>query len=483
MIGYKIKWLRFLVIIFLPVLFFLFLFSCERDDFQTGKAGLIRFSNDTVMFDTIFTDIGTATYRLMVYNPNNFRLEVDSVYLSGREKSSFRLNIDGQPTPVTHHLMIGPKDSLYIFIQAYIPGTIQNNPFLNEDSIVFVSGQNTSNVKLWAVGQNVIPFHNDRIQNQEWFNSKPYLIFGTLTVDSAATLKIHEGVRVYFHKNAKLIVNGTLQVYGLHDAPVLFRGDRLEKDYDSIPGLWGGIELFGADQKHVIDFANIRNGTTGLLIGSYQNSKKVQLSLSNSKVMNMAYSSLIAYQADIDARNCVLANSKNSLCQLLYGGKYHLLHCTLADYGAMYVGRDVNAGGLVLQNFITYLTPDGKEETRTNDLKLAYFDNTIVYGSSDDEIFLDSKTEATFNYTFENSLIKILPSNPLYKSSGLLNCVVNKSPKFINPDTENFRLDTLSAAKDTGKPEIGLQVPIDLDNNSRTSDKAPDIGAYERKEK
>jgi hypothetical protein len=59
----------------------------------------------------------------------------------------------------------------------------------------------------------------------------------------------------------------------------------------------------------------------------------------------------------------------------------------------------------------------------------------------------------------------------------------NSNPKFISFEKLNFQLDTLSPAKDAGDVQIGKLFPKDLNNNDRTLDNAPDIGAYERIEK
>lgn len=464
----------------LPLL--IWISSCERDAFKPGEYGRCNFSTDTVMFDTIFSGQGTATYRLLVRNPNDFKVEFDSIYLARRNSSGFILNIDGDPSSLVRRISLDAKDSLYIFIQAFIPPSGVNDPFINEDSIVFKSGQYVSDVKLIAVAQNVISFRNINIQTQEWNNSKPYLIFGTLTVDPAASLTIQEGAKIYFHKNARLQINGTLAVNGTHQAPVVFRSDRLEKDYDTIPGQWGGIELLGVENKHVLNYAIIRNGTTGIRIGNYTDSNVVKAEISNTRIINMGYSALLAYQTDVTVKNCVLANCRNNVCSILYGGNYEFVHCTLANYGARYVASDVGSKALVVQNFVAFLNENEQYEYLSRELN-ASFSNSVIYGVNADEIGLVKKEEHPFNYKFENCLLRISGANKPETDPNIVQCVLNKSPLFLNPDKENFRLDTLSAAKDVGKPEIGATVPLDLDNNSRISDIAPDMGAYERIEK
>jgi len=58
------------------------------------------FSSDTVMFDTIFTSIGSATRNFRVINPYDTDLTIDLIKLAGGEDSKFRININGIPDPL-----------------------------------------------------------------------------------------------------------------------------------------------------------------------------------------------------------------------------------------------------------------------------------------------------------------------------------------------------------------------------------------------
>lgn len=453
--------------------------ACEHDAFKSGEYGECKFSTDTIMFDTIFTNIGTNTFKLVIKNPNNYNLEFDSIYLAAKGTAGFIVNIDGRQTLSVKNVTIDAKDSLYIFVQAFLPFSNVNSPFLNQDSLVFVSGNHISDVKLIAFGQNVNAFHDVHIQSQEWTNIKPYLIYGTLTLDSGYNLTIHEGVKVYFHKNAKLQINGTLKVYGLDSAPVNFKSDRLEKDYDTIPGQWGGIYLNGTSGTHIINHAVIRNGTIGIHVGQENNNSIVNFEISNTLISNMGYSALIAYQANITAKNCVFANTVNTVC-IIYGGSYEFLHCSLANFGTKYISRSFGSQTLLLSNYLEYYTKEGEKVTISKNIEKAYFGNTVIFGNSADEIKILKRSESEINYTFENCLLKIANSSLPANDPRLINCIVNESPVFIRPENENFRLGTLSFAKDKGKKEIGQMVPVDLDNNSRIIENVPDIGAYER---
>ena len=65
--------LRYLFIISLTIL----LFSCKKDISNDGSWQNLRFSNDTVIFDTTFQSIGTTTKTLKVYNRSKADIYTD----------------------------------------------------------------------------------------------------------------------------------------------------------------------------------------------------------------------------------------------------------------------------------------------------------------------------------------------------------------------------------------------------------------------
>jgi len=73
-----------------PVLLIYFTFSCEKDEFYTSSNAKLSFSNDTVLFDTVFTTIGSATKQLIVKNPYKSSIRISSIYLAGGESSPYR---------------------------------------------------------------------------------------------------------------------------------------------------------------------------------------------------------------------------------------------------------------------------------------------------------------------------------------------------------------------------------------------------------
>ena len=82
--------LRYLFIISLTIL----LFSCKKDISNDGSWQNLRFSNDTVIFDTTFQSIGTTTKTLKVYNRSRADIYTD-ISLEENMQGSFRINVDG----------------------------------------------------------------------------------------------------------------------------------------------------------------------------------------------------------------------------------------------------------------------------------------------------------------------------------------------------------------------------------------------------
>ena len=70
------------------------LFSCKKDISNDGSWQNLKFSNDTVIFDTTFQSIGTTTKTLKVYNRSRADIYTD-ISLEENMQGSFRINVDG----------------------------------------------------------------------------------------------------------------------------------------------------------------------------------------------------------------------------------------------------------------------------------------------------------------------------------------------------------------------------------------------------
>ena len=94
--------------------------SCRKDfDFQPSEGGL-TFSKDTVYLDTVFSNIGSSTYSLKVYNRSNTDISIPTLRLRQGQASNYRLNVDGISGKEFKNVELLAKDSLYIFIETTI---------------------------------------------------------------------------------------------------------------------------------------------------------------------------------------------------------------------------------------------------------------------------------------------------------------------------------------------------------------------------
>ncbi len=349
------------------------------------------------------------------------------------------------------------------------------------DSIVFDVNGNRQDVDLIAFGQDFHLFDGEVIKSQHWQNDKPYLVYNSVLVDSLETLTIDPGCRIHFHKGSGMFVKGTLRVNGTFEEPVKFLGDRLEKDYQDVPGQWGadlvfddgsvyiygGIHFLLGSVDNNIDYAIIKNAGKGIQVDSLGPSANPVLTLKNTRIENMTLNCLDARTTTVKASNCIFANSGSWTVALRYGGDYEFYHCTIANY---YAGKRKESA-LLLNNYFIH-----NKKTYSFDFN-ARFGNCIIYGNKTDEIYFDSKGEGRFEFSYVNSLLKTSENSA--PSGSFVQSVFNEEPKFTGISASVYKVDSLSPARNVGNVEIATLFPLDLDNNSRLEDEGPDLGALE----
>jgi hypothetical protein len=460
----------------------IFNIGCRKDLFNTDPSFQLSFSRDTVIFDTVFTTIGSVTKPLLVHNSSNRKVNIGSVRLARGSSSPFRINIDGVSAFVVKDLEIAANDSAYIFVKVTIDPKNQNNPLIETDSIVFETNGNIQDVKLVAWGQDAHFFNNVALSGNVTFtNEKPYVIYGNLVVDSLSDLTIDAGAKLYFHYNSGLLIrNGaSIRVNGSLDEPVIFRADRLGVDYSEVPGEWLGIEIEGQSTGNQFTYADIQNGHVGIQLDKSTVGNEPRLILYNTIINNMVNYGIHSIQSNLLALNCQVTNC-GGYTIAIKGGKSEFRHCTLANY--WYSSGRRYASMLISNEFI-----DDSARVTPMPLLGAYFGNCIISGNGYDEIELEKSPDSPFNFMFDQCLVQT-DQAAAYPGS-FLNCKLNDDPKFIDPSRGYYELDTLSPAKDYGSRSIveqsqhaGLSINHDLKDRDRMSDNGPDLGVYERQE-
>ncbi len=453
-------------------------FSCNEEEFTFATDSKLQFAADTVTFDTVFSTIGSATKWFTVKNPNKQSVKISKIFLAGGNRSPFRLNINGMQANEDFDVTISAGDSLFVFVEVTIDPTGQNNPMVVQDSVIFNLNGNTQDIDLIAFGQDFHLFNGDVLKTQHWINDKPYLIYNSVLVDSLETLIIDPGCRIHFHYGSGMFVKGTLKATGTFEEPISFQGDRLEESYRNIPGQWGaytefadgglyiygGIHFLVGSKDNVLDYSIIKNATKGIQIDSMGFSENPVLTISNSRIENMALNCIDARTTFLKASNSVFANSGSYTVALRFGGDYEFNHCTVANYSGFGNRKEP---ALFLNNYYVF-----NKITYSFDLN-TFFGNCIVYGNKENEILLAKEGNGSFTYSFENCLVKT------NLNSGFENSVFNKEPLFVNISENNYAIDSLSPARNIGDIEIAKLFPIDLNDYSRLEDEGPDLGALE----
>jgi len=477
---------RYLLQLLAVVAIVVSLFSCENEGYLDSPDAQLKFSLDTITFDTIFTTIGSTTQRFTVHNPYNENILISRIRLAGGDFSSFRLNINGEVGNEVYETEVPARDSIFIFVEVTIDPNGENLPMVVQDSIEFTTNSNIQNIQLIAYGQDFKLIKGETIKTTTWTSEKPYLIYDYAYIDSTSVLTIEPGTKIYFHKGAGLYSRGTIIANGTFQDQIHFLPDRLEESYENIPDQWNGIVLFSGSHDNVFDFCVIKNANIGLQVGTIENEGFASVSLTNSQIENMAYAGLFALKSKIYAYNDLVANCGFYAVALLIGGEYEFYHTTVANYWGNYSSKARSSASLVISNILIIPDASGGSVSYSGDLKKAFFANSIVFGNIIQEIELGNNNKNEFNYYFENCIVQVADTFNTSNKDHFKNVWkgVKYDPRFIDPYKEyNYQLDTLSPAKDIGKTEYGEKFPLDILKRDRTVDKGPDLGAYERIEK
>ena len=462
--------------------------ACKKNNQINPDASLkLSFSTDTLLFDTVFTSLGSATHQLRIYNPNSDDLKISSIRLLGGESSPYRLNLDGENNIEFYDKIIPANDSLFSFLRVTINPNDLNTPFVVEDELEFITNGNTQIVKLLAWGQNAnyivadkvvtlgnvkYPYHvvADSLQTTVWTNERPYVIYGWALINSWGTLKIEEGTRIYCHQGSGIFSwsDGQLIISGTAENPVVIQGDRLEAYYNDTPGHWEQILMMdgraGAD--HRISHAIIRNGTIGLNCQSSLKVTECALRIDNTIIENQSGYGLYSILYPVEAKNFVIANCGFANFWA-FGGDYRFVHGTFADYW-----QDQHNNNIAIS--VANRAIDGNEELFYYPFHME-MDNCIVYGKQKDEFSTAFGPDADSTFILDHCLIKSEKFNG--GMAGFSHCLFNLEPYFVD-ELRDYHIDSIaSPVLGTGNPLFGNEVPYDLDGVLRVG--APDIGAYQ----
>ena len=478
------KYYRIFFIIPIAVLFFFS--SCKKDNFRSlPEEQTLSFSTDSIVFDTVFTSIGSITKQLKVYNNSLNKILIKSIELAGGEASAYRLNIDGVATLKMNGVELDGGDSLFIFVKVLIDPNNINSPFVVSDQLRFSTDLNFQVISLVAWGQNanyiianqnipglppfrIVAPENSKVQ---WKNTKPYLIYGYAVVDSGAVLQIDKGAKIHFHNNSGLWVykGGSIKVNGTLEDPVIFAGDRLDEDYRDLPGQWDRIWINEGSVNNEINYAIIKNGFIGIQAETLDNQMGNSLILKNTRISNMSGVGILARNYQIIASNNLVTNCGDYLLSLTMGGKYSFIHSTFANYWTSTVRQTSSV------YFNNYINNEGGNPT-VNEFD-AYFGNCIIDGRENDEMLIDFVNTNNPILKFDHNSLKTKLN--IINDDRFIQCITNPDSLFFDIRNLNFQLRKLSPAIDKGSTLIATQAPFDILGIRRTEN--PDLGVFEFK--
>ena len=424
--------------------------ACKKENqINTDSSLKLEFSEDTVLFDTVFTSLGSATHQLRIYNTHSDDLKISSIRLMGGESSPYRINLDGENATEFYDKIIPANDSLFSFLRVTINPNDLNTPFVVEDELEFVTNGNTQTVKLLAWGQNAnyivadkvvyiggepYPYHivADSLQTTVWTKERPYVVYGYALINSYGTLRIEEGTHIYCHQNGGILSwsDGQIIIAGTADEPVVVQGDRLESYYDETPGQWQQILMMdgraGAD--HRVSHAIIRNGTIGLNCQSVLKGTECALRIDNTVIENQSGYGLFSILYAVEAKNFVIANCGYANFWA-FGGDYRFVHGTFADY---WYANEHNKNAAIK---VTNCALDANETLFYYPFHME-MDNCIVYGKQKNEIETTFGPDADSSFVFDHCLVKSERFNG--DMAGFSHCLFNLEPYFVDVQ-RNFR--------------------------------------------
>ena len=507
---------KFSCIIFIGLLI---LFTSCRKDFSTvASSGNLEFSKTTVYLDTVFSTIGSSTYSLKVYNRSNDAIKIPTIQLAKGLNSKYRMIVDGMSgnNKIFENVELLAKDSLYIFIET-TANIADANPtdFIYNDKILFDNGAKQQSVDLVTMIQDcnfIFPNRSldktiyEKItvqgfdpdtqghtlitpQELHWTNAKPYVIYGNILVPNGQTLIIDPGTQVYFHDGSTLIVetNATLDIQGnlnVTDASgkiitrneVTFEGDRLEPEYEDVPGQWGTVFLFSANNNKV-NYLKLKNAIIGFyMIPTISSTNFPKLEITNSQIYNCSFYGILAQQSVILGKNVVMNYAGQACFAGTIGGNYDFTHCTFNNNW-----NSTKQQAVYINNYITDKNDVPIAAANLN----ASFKNSIIYGSNNIEFVLDKKEvtgyTTTWTTVFDKCLIKFNDPNnrliniPEYNSfRNVAENYLNENPSFININNNNLRVPNNSFVKNKGNAIYSTFSDILQQSRSASSD----IGAY-----
>ncbi|HET9571496.1 MAG TPA: choice-of-anchor Q domain-containing protein [Bacteroidales bacterium] len=464
------------------VVFLSTMVSCRPDEIITNPGNDLKFSSDTLSFDTVFSTVGSTTAWMTVRNLSDKTIRIASISLQSGGESGFHINLNGITQTSFTNVEIPAHDSLFLFVEVKTNKQGTTTPNKVQDAILFDTDGPRKQIILQAWSWDAVFFKGKVIRSDSTLTSTlPIVVYDSLVVAPNTTLTIEPGTQLFFHDKAMMKVYGTLSAIGTKEAPIQMRGDRQDYvlknlPYDRFPGQWYFLQFTSTSFNNRLEYLDIHGAYYGIVADSSSLSQS-KLKMFNSVIHNMVNSCLLSFVSNVEFGNCQLTNSGQYTVGVV-GGNALFTHCTIANYmGLINRGEDP---ALILVNYQI----DARFKSVIHSFPLtATFNNCIIFGNHGNEVGYIKDELTDWNLHYQNCLFPTSTKPTVLTNAS--DCLYAAEAKFLNLNSDgesyryDFRLDSISPARRMGSTAFLGSYSTDLNGVSRTIEDKPDVGAYE----
>ncbi|MFY0654199.1 MAG: hypothetical protein JXQ96_19335 [Cyclobacteriaceae bacterium] len=445
-------------------------YACNpiEEEITTARGARLAYSQDTVIFDTIFTAVNSITKRLMIFNQNKNAINISRIHLGKGGGSEYSIIVNGEENHDFRDEVILGRDSLLVLVDVKVDPMNEDLPFIVKDSIVIESNGNREHIKLVSWGQDAVFLNGEIIEcNTTWTADRPYIIYNNALVDTLCTLNVDPGARIYIDNNSSLFVKGSLKLNGTLENNIVVRNTRLDPKFDIAPGQWDGIYFLEGSHDNTIEHAVISNGMNGLRVGTPDDNEEFDVVIGNTIIEHMSTAGILAFTSEVRVYNTVIYDCGEYVIGNFLGGKYEYEHCTLVNDPTSFFREQES-----FQFSDNIVLDDGSTLSDKLSVKIV---NSILWGNEDEEMVLSLSGESEVTIEVHDNIIRTV--NPFYSDLGNTTSTESDFPGFYDKFLFDYQIDSLGNARNTGE-----NIGIDFDILGTPRDEMPDYGAYERKD-
>lgn len=294
-------------------------------------------SSDTVSLDTLPSLLLSSTYSLRLFNPEKRPLELASIRLKSGGSSGFRLNVDGRAEEA-ERLRIEGRDSIFIFVRAYLPEGESDSPTPVGDSIVVTDAEGRrSYIPIVAVRQNVRHISELIVRSDlRLEDPRPLLIKDSIYIAQDARLTLAPQTRLLMSAKAHVRVEGELRAEGTAEGRIRFESVRRDRflprvSYARVPGQWGGI-VVGKSGRIWAEYMELTNAKWGIYFEDSEGEQtERRLSLAHCRLHNLSGLGISASRGQYLIEDSELSNTLGTTLSLS-GGIYTIKRSSIINF-------------------------------------------------------------------------------------------------------------------------------------------------------